>query len=450
MHTKTDLMLHQKDAVNKLKKIKVGGLFMDMGTGKTRTAIEFIVQREHKISKVVYFCPVTLKETVYQEFLKHTNLTERNICVFDDKTSIKDIPSVFVYIVGIESMSSSKRVVLTVNRLIDNNTFIIVDESSYIKTHCAWRTERIMYVSQRCKYRLLLTGTPITNNVQDLYSQMYFLSPKILGYNSFYSFSANHLEYSEKYPGMVVRAHKTDWLSQKIAPYIYQVKKEDCLSLPDKIYKRLYFRMTEEQRTWYNQAKEDLLKLECFDSYTLFQLFSALQQVVSGFSNKYDRIFEDNRRFDLLLDFIKNVYGNAVIWCKYRYSLDKISVALSGKCAIIHGGQTEKERKKQLSSFETDKQFLVSMLGVGSHGLNLIQANTVIFYENSFNYAQRIQAEDRCHRIGQTKDVLYVDLICSDSIDTRIIESIDRKENLIEILKKDIERTTQNGKIFIG
>lgn len=441
MYTKTALMPHQKDAVNKLSKIKVGGLFMDMGTGKTRAAIELIVNREYKISKVVYFCPVALKETVYQEFLKHTNLTQRNICVFDDKTSIKDIPSVFVYIVGIESMSSSKRVVLTVNRLIDKNTFIIVDESSYIKTHCAWRTERIMYVSQSCKYRLLLTGTPIINNVQDLYSQMRFLSPKILGYNSFYSFSANHLEYSDKYPGMVVRAHRTDWLSKKIAPYIYQVKKEECLSLPDKIYKRLYFRMTEEQNLWYNQAKTDILdSVQELDSYTIFQLFSALQQIISGFSNKYDCSFENNPRIELLLDYIKNVSGNTVIWCKYRYSLDEICIALSGKCAIIHGGQTEKERQRQLASFGTDKQFLVSMLGVGSHGLNLTQANTVIFYENSFNYAQRLQAEDRCHRIGQEKDVLYVDLICSNSIDALINECIDKKENLIQLFRKEIEK----------
>lgn len=441
MYTKTTLMQHQKDAITKLQKIKVGGLFMDMGTGKTRTAIELIVSREYKISKVVYFCPVTLKETVYQEFLKHTNLIARNVCVFDDKTSIKNIPGVFVYIVGIESMSSSKRVMLTVNQLIDKDTFVIVDESSYIKTYCAWRTERIMYVSQSCKYRLLLTGTPITNNVQDLYSQTRFLSPKILGYNSFYSFAANHLEYSEKYPGIVVRAHKTDWLSKKIAPYIYQVKKEDCLSLPDKVYKRLYFRMTEEQRDWYNQTKMDILdSSKELDSYTIFQLFSALQQVVSGFSNKYDLEFEENHRQNLLLEFIKSVSGNVVIWCKYRYSLDRIDVALSGKCAIIYGGQTEKERQKQLASFGTDKRFLISMLGVGSHGINLIQANTVIFYENSFNYAQRIQAEDRCHRIGQEKDVLYVDLICSDSIDTWIEESIDKKENLIQSFKNEIER----------
>lgn len=437
-------MLHQKTAFDKLKKLKVGGLFMDMGTGKTRTAIELIVYRESKISKVIYFCPVSLKETVYNEFLKHTNLQAKHIYMFDDRTCSKNIPNVFVYIVGIESMSSSKRVVLTVNNLMDTNTFVIIDESSYIKTHNAWRSERITYVSQSAKYKLLLTGTPITNNVQDLYAQMYFLSPKILGYNSFYSFAANHLEYSEKYPGMVVRAHNTEYISKKIAPYIYQVTKEECLSLPIKLYKRLYFSMTDLQREYYSLAKTEILaNCEEFDSYTLFQLFSALQQIVSGFSNKYSKKFSDNPRLELLLDFANRINDNAIIWCKYRYSLEAISLALSGKCSIIHGGQSDKERKNQLSDFGSNNQFLVAMLGVGSHGLNLIQANTAIFYENSFNYAQRIQAEDRCHRIGQNQNVLYVDLICANSIDTRIVESIDKKENLIDSFKKEVERVKQ-------
>lgn len=444
MYTKTALLPHQKTAFNKLSKIKVGGLFMDMGTGKTRTAIELIIYRESKISKAIYFCPVSLKETVYNEFLKHTNLQTKHIYVFDDKTCSRNIPGVFIYIVGIESMSSSKRTVLTVNNLIDTNTFIIVDESSYIKTHDAWRSERILSIAQNTKYRLLLTGTPITNNIQDLYSQMRFLSPKILGYNSFYSFAANHLEYSEKYPGMVVRAHNTEYISKKVAPYIYQVTKEECLSLPNKLYKRLYFSMTDLQREYYNLAKTEILaNREDFDSYTLFQLFSALQQIVSGFSNRYTRKFSENPRLDLLLDFVERVNNNTIIWCKYRHSLEVIAFALSGKCSIIHGGQSDRDRKKQLSYFGNDKQFLVAMLGIGSHGLNLTQANTAIFYENSFNYAQRIQAEDRCHRIGQTKNVLYVDLICANSIDTRIVESIDKKENLIDSFKREVDKVKQ-------
>jgi len=145
----------------------------------------------------------------------------------------------------------------------------------------------------------------------------------------------------------------------------------------------------------------------------------------------------------LLLDFVERAKENTIIWCKYRYSLEAIALAVSGKCSIIYGGQSEKERKNQLASFGNDNKFLVAMLGVGSHGLNLTQTNAAIFYENSFNYAQRIQAEDRCHRIGQTKNVLYVDLICANSIDTWITESIDKKENLIDSFKREVNRVKQ-------
>jgi len=106
---------------------------------------------------------------------------------------------------------------------------VICDESSYIKGHSAIRTNRITYISSRAKYRLALTGTPISQGVEDLFAQMRFLSPKILGYRSFYSFAANHLEYSDKYPGMVVRAHNLEYIAAKIQPYVYQVTKEECL-----------------------------------------------------------------------------------------------------------------------------------------------------------------------------------------------------------------------------
>ncbi len=163
--------------------------------------------------------------------------------MFDDKTSANDLPrDAFWYIIGIESVSSSNRVAVAANSLTTTETAVIVDESSYIKGHNALRTQRITRYSEPARYRLALTGTPMSQGVQDLYAQMRFLSPKILGYNSFYSFAANHLEYSEKYPGLVVRAHNTAWLAAKIQPYVYQVTKEDaglCLPLP-RLYNSRY------------------------------------------------------------------------------------------------------------------------------------------------------------------------------------------------------------------
>jgi len=287
MNLKTDLMPHQIPAVEKMLPTRVGALFMDMGTGKTRTAIEVIHRRQARISKVVWFCPVSLKQTIKHELIKHTDSPDQDIHCFDQKTNQENIPEVFWYIVGIESMSLSARVILTINDLVDNNTFVIVDESSYIKGHRSARTNWITDLSKNARYRMILTGTPISQGGVDLFAQFRFLSPKILGYQSFYSFAANHLEYSDKFPGMIVRAHNTEWIAAKINPYVYQVTKEECLNLPEKMYETRCFSMTDEQREWYEIVKmETLSEVEEWDSYTIFQLFSKLQQIVCGFLNE--------------------------------------------------------------------------------------------------------------------------------------------------------------------
>ena len=210
MNLKTNLLPHQVNAINKVLPTRIGALFMDMGTGKSRSAIELAYRRAERIDKVIWFCPVSLKETVRQEILKHTGCTPADICVFNGKTAEHNLPKTLWYVVGIESMSSSTRVVLAVRKLITTRTMAILDESSYIKGHNSMRTLRITELCKPARYRLILTGTPLSQGVVDLFAQMRFLSPKILGYESFYSFAANHLEYSEKFPGMIVRAHNTE------------------------------------------------------------------------------------------------------------------------------------------------------------------------------------------------------------------------------------------------
>ncbi|MDD2627107.1 MAG: SNF2-related protein, partial [Candidatus Methanomethylophilus sp.] len=232
--TKTELMAHQREAVAKVRPSRAGALFMDMGTGKSRTSIELASIRHGKVDKVVWFTPVSLKLSVAEEIRKHTDC--RDIYVFDGKTKARNLPSARWHIVGIESMSSSNRVVAAVNHLITKRTMVTLDESSYIKGHNSKRTERLTFICSRARYRLILTGTPLSQGVVDLFAQMRFLSPKILGYGSFYSFAANHLEYSEKFPGMIVRAHNTEWLAAKINPYVYQVRKDECVDLPPKHY----------------------------------------------------------------------------------------------------------------------------------------------------------------------------------------------------------------------
>lgn len=457
MQTTTALLSHQRAAVEKLLPSRIGALFMEMGTGKTRTAIEMISLRQERISKVVWFCPVSLKETIRHEIGKHTNTPPSRILVFDQKTGRRAIPEAFWYVVGIESMSASKRVIFTVNALVDENTMVIVDESSYIKGHRSARTDWITRVAERARYRLILTGTPISQGVVDLFAQMRFLSPKILGYRSFYSFAANHLEYSEKYPGLIVRSHNTAYLAAKIKPYVYQVTKAECLDLPDKLYHSQYFSMSWEQRLAYDQAKYEILSAiddDQFDSFTIFRLFTALQQIVCGFWNRIDRktkeeIFHEysHARIDVLMDIIEKISDEekVIVWAKYQYDIDRISAALAsrygeGCTALFYGAINEKHRADQVVRFRNGARFFLATQSCGGHGLTLNEAHHVVFYNNAFKYSERLQAEDRCHRIGQAHPVTYIDITCIDSIDERIDRALATKGNTVEEFKSEIER----------
>jgi SNF2 family DNA or RNA helicase len=458
--TTTDLMVYQEAAVSKVSPSRVAGLFMEMGTGKSRTAIESVKRRRFKIDHAVWFCPVSLKETVKQEILKHTD--SQDIYVFNHKTTEDNIPKASWYVIGIESMSSSTRVILTTNKIITERTFVILDESSYIKGHRSLRTERITLLSKIAKYRLILTGTPISQGIIDLFSQMRFLSPKILGYNSFYSFAANHLEYSEKFPGMIVRAHNTEYIAAKIKPYVYQVIKEECLTLPEKLYETRYFSLTKDQWYAYEEAKDEMLSLvddDGFDSVTIFRLFGVLQQIVSGFwhrrmcghklksTDKFTMLEFAHRRTDTLAEVICDIPAGdkIIIWAKFQYDIKQIQATLTAEygpdsLALFHGGIPEKKRQDELARFRKDARFFLATQSCGGHGLTLNEAHYVIFYNNGFKYSERLQAEDRCHRIGQEHNVTYIDIHAGGTIDDRIWKSLVKKENVADSFKSEVDR----------
>ncbi len=452
----TPLMPHQSAAVEKMLPTRIGALFMEMGTGKSRTAIEIIHRRLPRIKNVLWFCPVSLKQTVRHEILKHTDCTDADIHVFGDKTNERTAPGCLWHIIGIESMSASARVVVTVNKLITEDSLVIVDESSYIKGHNATRTQRLTKLSERARYRLILTGTPISQGVVDLYAQMRFLSPKILGYRSFYSFAANHLEYSDKFPGMIVESHNLEFIAAKIKPYVYQVTKDECLDLPEKLYETRYFSMTGEQRYAYEEAKEEIMQdieNDTFDSVTIFRLFTALQQIVCGFWNQHrqgqpvEHHEFSHRRIDVLMDTVLSVpqTEKIIIWTKYQHDIEELGAALREKfgedcTAPFHGALSEKKRAEQVERFRNGSRFFLATQSCGGHGLTLNEAHHVIYYNNAFKYSERQQSEDRCHRIGQEQKVVYIDIQCSDSIDDRIANALASKGSVVEQFKAEVDK----------
>ena len=465
--TTSSLLPHQIDAVSKLLPTRVGALFMDMGTGKSRTAIEFARIRSHKIDRVLWFCPVALKETVRMEILKHTACTKEDIYEFSQKTNESTVQmDAMWYVIGLESISQSTKAALTTRGLITDDTFVIVDESTYIKGYRAKRTQRLITFCKCCRYRMILTGTPITQGIPDLFSQMYFLSPKILGYKSWCAFSMNHLEYHEKKPGLIVAIHNKEYLAEKMRPYVYQVKKEECLTLPNKLYWDVYMDLTEEQEAAYARAKDDFLENAETDpetgeiiSLAIFHLFTSLQSIVCGFWNynenwanrREPKIMRHetfpHRRIEKVMDIIERIPDGdkVIIWAKYRYSVVEIANALKSaygedSVALFYGGISEKERENNKKRFHADARFFVATQSCGGHGLTLNVAHYTIFYADGFKYSERLQAEDRNHRIGQEHKVTYITIQGDCGIEERIQKSLARKSNALRDFQEEIRK----------
>lgn len=166
----------QQRAINKLNRLKVGALFMEMGTGKTKVALDLMAYKK-KADYLLWICPCSLKGTIEEERQKWH-------------------PELKLHVVGVESIGSSNRIYAELLEELShqNCIFAVVDESLKIKNGGAKRTQRLLTISKLCEYKLILNGTPLTNNVLDLYTQFQFLSPLILS-ESLLVFKNKYCEY---------------------------------------------------------------------------------------------------------------------------------------------------------------------------------------------------------------------------------------------------------------
>lgn len=437
MALKTELYEHQQKAVKKLSKIKVGALYMEMGTGKTRTALELIANRYNagKINNTIWLCPCSVKENLRDDIIKHKVGGGEGIDIY-----------------GIESLSQSDRLYMQLlDRVSRGRNYLIVDESSMVKNHTAIRTKRITELASHCPYKLILNGTPISKNEADLYAQWYILDWRILGYRSYWSFKANHLEFDDY--GRIRRVLNTGYLSEKIAPYTYQVLKKDCMDLPDKTYDTWNYWLTDEQNRLYEETKNIFLdQVDEFDSTTIYRLFTALQLVVSGnritcrhplgheplFADPYD-----NPRIEALLSVLNRISEKTIIWCKYVEEIEDVEKVLKAEygedaVAVHYGKIKQKKRDEALRKFRNEARFLIANKDCGGYGLNLQYCSYMVYYSNDFDWQMRAQSEDRIHRIGQQKNVHIIDICAVNKVDERILGNLWRKEKLSDSFKKEL------------
>ena len=398
-------MNSQELAFEKLSRLKVGALFMEMGTGKTKVALDLIASKASRVDYILWICPCSLKSEIEAERVKwHPELT--------------------LDIVGCESIGSSGRIYLqTLSKTKDRRCFVVVDESLKIKNREAKRTERIIRIGESAEYKLILNGTPISQNYCDLWSQMQFLSPKILkmSYNQFFN---TYCEYYTrgKMAGKIRRFVNVPHLIDKISPYVFEAKLD--IETTKKKETRIYhtnFLEYEEYKgeifsEYYNEEKDDLN----------FYAFSTLLQ----------KFYTQNSdREKVISKLIEEINDKVVIFVKFLSSIPEGANKITGE-------ESQKERAEMIERFRRGEfNALYITYGCGAFGLNLQFCKNMIFAEHTWDYAVREQAEARIYRLGQGSEVKYYDLICGGiGLEDLISTCVRRKSRMLDTVKQEIQK----------
>lgn len=404
----------QQRAINKLSRLKVGALFMEMGTGKTKVALDLANSKIKKCDLFLYICPCSVKTEIENERKKWQ----------------PDLP---LQIIGTESIGMSPRIYLEVLEKVKTakKAFIILDESLKIKNKDAKTTQRILEISKFSEYRLILNGTPLSKNVLDLYTQFKFLSPKILS-ETFFSFKRKYCEFYEKgdMKGKVKRQHNIPHLISRVSPYIFDAELEISVSA---FYSETYYSMTEEEIMDYEELKERMIcELDMDSDISFFALTSKLQNFYSGCESKK----KDLKR---LID--RFAPEKVIVFNKFLSSIPEGALKITGD-------MKNEARAAAIERFKGDEErVLYITYGCGAFGLNLQFCHNIIFADGTFNYAERVQAEARIYRLGQERNVNYCSLKNDSArLEKLIYKCLDKKQNMLSTVKTEISCLSEKEK----
>lgn len=462
-------MGHQKTAMGKAWPYNNFAWFMEMGTGKTYSAINLAAARfiNEQINAMVVVCPTPIKlvwesefETFcpvpYDIFVMHSG-KNKEAERFTAKTY--DEPTLKVFVVGIESFSQGKAADLAIGFAKAHETKTVIDESSRIKNDKAARTKKVYKLGEQSVFRLIMTGTPITQGMEDLYSQFRFLNQWIIGCKSFFQFRNKYCIMGGFENRSVIGYQNTQQLMKAVSQYIYSVKTKECIDMPDKIYRKLMVEPTKEQVEVIKSLK-DLFEAEVegdvLITETVLERLTRYQQVCGGnfpYNHEeggYDTkpIVGPNPKLDALIEDIESLDNNhkVIIWARFRPEIKAISEALRakyGKDSVVefHGGVEYEERKQGVKNFQGEggPRFFISGQSIGGMGITLTAAFHTYYYSNSFSFEDRVQSEARSWRKGQTNKCTYTDIVMNIPYDKMITAAIRNKQNMATYVDEQIE-----------
>lgn len=386
---------HQSEAKRHLEEWKVGALFMEAGTGKTKVAVDIV--NASPCDFVLWIGPL--------QTIRTGNVTNEVA-----RQGGFNMPCSFV---GVESIGGSDRIYLnTVEDLKSyEKPFVVVDESLKIKNAEAKRTKRLLEIGKIVEYKLILNGTPLSRNLLDLWSQMEFLSPLILNMslaqfkNTFCEWtrvtkSNGWRTYSKEY---VTGYENVDYLYSLIRHYVF--KADLKLGISQHYRSKAYY-IDEDSREEYARIKEIFLEdemLEWRNNNIFLEMTQKMQHAYCCTGDKIDQVKS-------ILAEEEVDPSKTIIFCKFIKSRE-LCERLFPECLVL--------------SYQKD-----------SLGLNLQEYNVTIYFDKVWDFALRTQSTRRTFRTGQERDCLYYDLTGDVGLERLIDRNICKKVKMSEYFKK--------------
>ncbi|WP_304068605.1 DEAD/DEAH box helicase [Megamonas hypermegale] len=412
------LTYQQEYAVQKFAKQRAAALFMEMGTGKTLTAIELARLHQDRYDCLLWLAPVSTLKNAEAEIVKQGGLNK---------------PIIYR---GYESIAASDRIYTELlDQLKDKRIFLVCDESLFLKNGETKRWQRTNNIRQEyAEFVVLLNGTPMSRDEMDIYWQMELLSPLILKMTEKQYRNVLFTKVTVKRHGhrkhSYYRRCQTNlaWLKSKIEPYVYECDLQLPVVLEEK---EEAIRVSEYTRGLYAEAKQELLRaISSYDDYEIMAALSRMKCIVAC----------DRQKNDAIAKAIAD--RHVLVFCEYREELNRIVAKTKNGVFAIDGDTPIAERDQIIRDWkETDKP-LVTMTACSSFGLNLQEAEGVVFASLPWDYATYTQALHRVYRTGQTsKTVEVTRYIQRIGIAKMVEECLWRKTTLAQLVREIDWRT---------
>lgn len=454
-----EFLKHQSEALDFLAGKPAAMIGDEMGLGKTlvvlahlkwlRDEMEFLGDAPPFPTLVV--CPLSAVSVWEREVIKFgyqfkvMNLTGPRMSRIKNLATPADI-----YIINFEGL-----------RLIPNYLMqkgfrtLICDESHRLKERGAQQSKVARELSRSVPRRYLLSGTPVTKSPEDIWGQFNIIDPKILG--DFFVFRARYIELKSmniRVGGSLRTIHKAirfknlPELKERIKPWFIRRTKEECLDLPEKIYKTIPCPMTPVQFKHYHSLKKSLatmLEDKQLKMNNAAALVQKLRQVCQGFLYDADQTatYFDGSKLPILKDLLVDLSTEKVIvFTWFKADLFLLHTQLSKERRVILYEGTSQERAEKEKDFQEAQDFPIFLanIEVAKESITLTAASHVIYYSNTWNYASRKQSEDRAHRFGQKRSVIYYDLVCPSTIDESVAHVLQHKGKMADKILGDTMR----------